>query len=58
MADEDLEVAMEADDAPNDDQMVREIAGNKNKLIIKEDVYLTRVRVFPVLTLFTCTSVE
>ena len=37
VADEDLEVAVEADDAPNDDEMVREITGSKNELFIKQD---------------------
>lgn len=38
MADEDLEVAVEADDAPNDDEMVREITGNWNEFIVKQDI--------------------
>lgn len=58
MADEDLEVAVEADDAPNDDEMVRCVTEDKDKLIVKEDVYLTSVRVFSVLPLFTRNSVE
>jgi hypothetical protein len=37
VADEDLEGAVEADDAPNDDEMVREMAESKNELFTKQD---------------------
>ena len=55
MADEDLEVAVEADDAPNDDEMVRCVTDHKKKLIFKQDILSN---LCPVLTLFTCNLVE
>jgi hypothetical protein len=54
VADEDLEVAVEADDAPNDDEMVRCVTDDK-KSTVQQDILSNSC---PVLTLLTCNLVE